>query len=85
MVQPAHSISPFDFSPPAVAPAEFEAHARTGEGPANRVLAELTLMLQADTAADHGDKWSMPASLRLIFVTCGVFWLAAGVLAYTFG
>ena len=81
MVQPA--ISPFDFSPPA--PAAFEAHAPSGEGPANRVLAELGLMLHADTAADHDAKWSMPASLRLIFGICALFWLVAAVLAYSVG
>ena len=83
MVQPAHSISSFDSPPPA--PAAFEALGRTGEGPANRVIAELTLMLQADTTADHDGKWSMPASLRLIFGICALFWLTAGALAYTFG
>ncbi len=83
MAQPATSISPLDFS--ASAPAAFEPYMRSGEGPANRVLNELALALDADTASDHDAKWSMGASLGLIFAMCGLFWLAAGVLAYTYG
>jgi hypothetical protein len=30
------------------------------------------------------EKWSSRASLGFIFATCGAFWLAAGVLFYTF-
>ncbi len=53
-----------------------------GKGPANQLLSELAVALNADAAAPG--KWRAGASLGFIFATCGGFWAMAAVLFYTF-
>lgn len=76
MAQPA--TSPFDFTPPRIGDI---AVGRGFENPSNRALSELTLALDAEPVEG---KWSTGATLRFIFITCGVFWLGAAMAYFTF-
>jgi len=81
MAQPATPIPALE-SPPRAAPLGFALTGRAdSEGPANRVLAELTLALNSEDGI--ADRWKAGQSLRFIVVSCGLFWLTAAVALYT--
>jgi hypothetical protein len=82
MAQPALSPASSDLAPLVAESAGWLPIVHQAEGPANRVLSELTLALSA--GEPNAEKWSTRASLRFIFATCGGFWLLAAVLFYTF-
>ena len=82
MAQPIFSPASSDLAPLVAESAGWLPIVHQAEGPANRVLAELSLALSAERAEPQ--KWSARASLSFIFATCGAFWLAAAVLFYTF-
>lgn len=77
MAQPA--TSPFEFTPPRIGDI---AIGRGFESPGNRALSELTLALGTEEEVEG--KWSTGATLRFVFVTCGLFWLGAAMAYFTF-
>ncbi len=80
MAQPAIPPASFEFSAPLAEVFSTDApqDVRSGyEGPANRALIELSLVLGAESIARVDNKWGTQRSLRFIVVSCGLFWLTA--------
>ncbi len=79
MAQPA--TTPFEFSPSLRDPLGIDiASGRSLDGPANRSLSELALVLDANTPDPA--KWGTGKSLGFIIGSCGLFWSMAAAIYF---